>query len=161
MPDQSQFVAFVEELRALVNDQVRPCYDWYSTHTTWPRICFRVAAVIVVVGSLALPAIATATWAHHQLVLTVVSLAVAILSSLSTFFKWDSTWQSRTKTVIDLQGFLAKWELALRSAEMAPNPSEAALTATQELFNDVFNTVGSETKQFFSTVKWPEVSKPN
>lgn len=113
----------------------------------------------VVIGSLALPTIATASWSHQRGVLTAVSLAVAILSSLSTFFRWDSTWQTRTKTANDLQGLLAKWELSLKSAAMAESPREAALAATQALFNDAFSAVGTETNQFFATVKWPEISK--
>jgi len=76
-------------------------------------------------------------------------LAVAILSSLSTFYRWDSTWQTRTKTAKELQGLLAKWELALKLAETAQNPREATLSATQKLFDDAFNAIGSETKSVF------------
>jgi hypothetical protein len=79
-------------------------------------------------------------------------------SSLSTFFRWDTTWQSRTKTATELKSLLAKWELNMKSAEIAPNPREAALAATQQLFGDAFRIIGSETSDYFATIKWPEVS---
>jgi hypothetical protein len=162
MAHQSEPNGFVKELRELVAREIRPDYEWYSSHTTWPRITFRLSGVIVVVGSLLLPVITAAKdWPARDAVLTTVSLTVAILSSLSTFYRWDSTWQSRTKTAKDLRGVLAKWELALKAADQAPNPQESALLATQALFDEAFNIIGSETNSFFATVKWPEISGSN
>jgi hypothetical protein len=160
MTNKSEADTFVIELRNLVEQHVRSRSNWYSTHTTWPRIAFRSAGVSVVVGSLLLPVVTAAKeWRPRDEVLTAVSLAVAILSSLTTFYRWDFTWQSRTKTATELQGLLAKWELALKFAETTQSPREAALSATQKLFDDAFNAIGSETNQFFTTIKWPEISK--
>jgi hypothetical protein len=155
----AQFDGFVAELRRLVEQQIQPSYGWYLTHTEAPRLAFRISGATVVIGSLLLPVItASKEFPDRSWVLTVVSLLVAVLSSLSTFFTWDSTWQSRRKAALDMQGFLAKWELALLSARRAEKPHEAAFRATQELFDKTFNLVGSETNHFFSNVKPPHAS---
>jgi len=162
MTDQIQLDSYVGELRALVERHVQPSYHWYSTHAKYPMLCFRFSAVIVVVGSLLLPTITAARDLPYQhRILVAVSLVVAILTSLSTFYRWDSTWQSRTKTAQWLQSLLANWELALESAKTAVNPREAAFRATEKLFGEAFKSIGSETNQFFTTVKWPEISKPS
>jgi hypothetical protein len=144
-------------LLTLVDQQIRPQYEWYSTHTLWPRLCFRIAGVVVVIRSLSLPVVAAQKgWQFREGLLTVVSLLVAAVSSLSTFFRWDSTWQSRIRTAGALRTALAKWELSTEASVLAEKPSAAALTATEKLFDDAFNLVGSETKHFFDTVKWPD-----
>jgi hypothetical protein len=91
-------------------------------------------------------------------VLTAVSLMIALLSSLSTFFQWDSTWQSRMKTFLNIQGLLENWELAMLAATDASEPHQAALLATQQLFKDAHDALSSETNEFFSKVQWPTVS---
>jgi hypothetical protein len=160
MADQAQLDTFFDELRRLVEQHIQPEYKWYQGHTTLPWICFRTAGVVVVIGSLMLPVIAAhGSWPYSKPMLTAVSLAVAVLSSLSTFFRWDATWRSRTNTAGGLKGFLAKWELSMTMAQTNQNPREAALAATQKLFDETFSLVGSETEGFFATVKWPEISK--
>ena len=137
-----------------------PEYRWYQGHTTLPWLYFRVAGVVVVVGSLALPVIAAqSSSAYSKPALTVVSLAVAILSSLSTFFRWDASWRSRSNAAAGLKGLLAKWEQVLRTAKRSQNPPKADLTATEKMFDEVIHQGGSETESFFATVKWPEVPK--
>lgn len=160
MNGQTQLDSYVNQLKGLVKQHILPQYQWYWTHKTLPRVCFRGAGVLVVIGSLVLPVIAAAKgWNHRESALTTVSLAVAILSSLSTFFKWDTVWQSRTKAAMELKSLLAQWELALSSLGTAENPSKSALCATQKLFEDAFRVIGSETTGFFATVKWPETPK--
>jgi Protein of unknown function (DUF4231) len=153
------FDALLQDLRKLVEDQVVPCYKWYSTHKEWPRVLFRVGGLVVVIGSLTLPAIANSRIEFRDLLLTVVSLAVAAFSSLNAFFRWDGAWRSRTRTAYDLQGKLARWEFGLKSAEFADDPRKAALEATEILFKEAFALVGSETDEFFSNVRWPEAPK--
>jgi Protein of unknown function (DUF4231) len=151
---------FEKELRQLVNEQVLPCYKWYSTHKTWPRIMFRGGGMIVVIGSLTLPTIAASSMQYREILLTIVSLAVAVLSSLNAFFRWDATWRSRTRAAYSLQGLLATWEFNLSAAKRSKEPERCALQATESLFKDAFALVGSETDEFFANIRWPEAPKP-
>ena len=158
MTNDTQFEPFLAELKTIVHRQIIPRYRWYQNHTLGPRICFRASGFIVVIGSLLLPVITTyETLGHKQLILTIVSLAVAVLSSLSTFFKWDYAWQTRMKAALELKGLLAKWELNLIAAQVAKNPAEEALNATKQLFDDSFKIVDTETGQFFANIQWPSI----
>ena len=150
-----------DDLRELVNQHIRPELRWYTRNTFWPRMAFRAAGVFVVIGSLLLPVITATTWSRRGTVLTAVSLAVAVVSSLSTFFRWDAMWQSRIRAVRDLSSLLAKWELNLTAARAEENPRKAALLATQALFDEAFTLIGAETKQFFDIMQRPGVSKSN
>jgi hypothetical protein len=161
MGEKTEYDLCVEELRALTHKQIDRDFEWYWDHQTWPRIVFRLCGVIVVVGSLLLPVITNFQELPHQRwILTGVSLTVAILSSMSTFFKWDSTWQTRRKAALGLQSALAKWELALTIAKGAENPCKEARAATQMLFDEAFTIIGDETGKFFATVRWPAGEAP-
>jgi hypothetical protein len=54
---------------------------------------------------------------------------------------------------------LARWEFRLKSAEFADDPKKTALEATEVLFQEAFALVGSETDEFFASVRWPEAPK--
>ena len=62
---------------------------------------------------------------------------------------------------IERDRYVPSLELALKFAETAENPLEAARSATQKLFDDSLDVIGSETNQFFTTVKFPEISRTN
>jgi hypothetical protein len=161
MSDELQSAHYLA-LRSLVDQRIQPEYQWYLNHTLWPRLCFRIAGIVVVIGSLSLPVMAAQKgWPPREILLSTVSLLVAAVSSLSTFFRWDSTWQSRIRTAGALRAALAKWELSMKAAELAENAIDMAFTATEKLSDEAFNLVGAETKQFFDTVKWPDTrAKP-
>lgn len=127
MTTETAFDTLLRDLRKLVEDQVMPCYKWYSTHKAWPRLLFRLGGMIVVIGSLSLPAIATSDMPLRDPLLTAVSLAVAAFSSLNAFFRWDGAWRSRTRAAYDLQGMLARWEFRLKSAEFSDDPRKLHL----------------------------------
>ena len=75
MADQREIDEFFKALRTLVEKHIRPSCDWYATHTAGPRILFRLSGICVVVGSLLLPVVSTATsWYLRDRVLTAVSL---------------------------------------------------------------------------------------
>lgn len=159
MSTQAELEVVVEDLRKLVEKQVMPCYRWYDSHKGWPRVLFRTGGLIVVVGSLFLPVIAAQQPSEtRNLILTSVSLAVAIMSSLNAFFRWDGTWRSRTRTAYALQGLIGTWEFRLKAAADAENPRAAAVAATERLINEAFALVGTETDEFFATVRWPEAA---
>lgn len=156
-----EYKRFVESLRALVDKEVRPCQAWYESHYTWPRVVFRIAGTIVIVSSVLLPVVASLkALPYREAALITLSMAVAIPTSLNAFFRWDSTWRSRTRTEGDLRGLLAAWELRLKGADLSDNPAQAALAATERLFREAYALVASETDQFFATVRWPESARP-
>jgi hypothetical protein len=162
MSTSKDYEVVVSEMRALVEKQVAPCYKWYDGSKKWPRIFFRSAGLIVVIGSLLLPVIASRKgMPYRDDILTSISLAVAVMTSLNAFFRWDAAWRSRTRAAYALQGLLGRWEFRLKAAEESENPKAAALAATEKLFDEAFTLVGSETDEFFANVRWPEAPRPS
>jgi hypothetical protein len=160
MTNQTEYDALLIQLQKLVDEHILPEYKWYRDKGNWPRYAFRTSGFIVIIGSLLLPVITVSTTLKFKFeILTGLSLTIAILSSLSAFFRWDSMWQSRMKTRMELEALLAQWKFALVSAQEAEDPQHGALAATQTLFEKAFASINSETDQFFSTVKWPSIPK--
>ena len=89
--------------KRLVDREILPNYRWYWKHRTWPRLCFRGAGIAVVIGSLLLPVI-------------------------TAMNRWDSTWQSRTKTATELKSLLAKWELNMSGRRRSRRPNSCSPT---------------------------------
>jgi hypothetical protein len=155
-----EFQVFVAHQRKLVENHIMPCHNWYSKHVWWPRVMFRLSGIVVVIGSLSLPIIATSTTLlNRDVVLTATSMSIAALSSLNTFFRWDAMWRSRTRAGHALQGLVASWEYGLSAAALSDKPEQAALAATEKLFKEAFALVGAETEEFFASLHWPEPAK--
>jgi hypothetical protein len=159
MTNQTEYDALLIQLHKLVDDHIFPEYKWYRDGGNWPRYAFRISGFTVIIASLLLPVITVSTLSLKPQILTGLSLTIAILSSLSAFFRWDSTWQGRLKTRMELESLLAQWKFALVSAQGAVDPLHDALAATQTLFEKAFASINSETDKFFSTVKWPSIPK--
>jgi lysylphosphatidylglycerol synthetase-like protein (DUF2156 family) len=156
MTELGQYDVCVAEMTSLVDKRIRPVNQWYWDHARSPRIWFRVCGVVVVVGSLLLPVITTfKTLPHHDWVLAAVSVTVAILTSLGTFFQWDAAWKNNIKAGMELQALLAKWDLNIARAKYAEDPRKAALDSTELLFDEAFKVTGAETVDFFASLKSP------
>ena len=61
------------------------------------------------------------------------------------------------QTERQLESAIAKWDLQMQIFQAGKLSWPEAVVATQELFEQVHKTVSSETDQFFSTVKFPDV----
>jgi hypothetical protein len=144
-------------LYGAVRAHILPLRDWYALHIWWPRVLFRSAGSLVILGSLSLPIIASHNFEGRDWLLGVVSVLVAALTSLNAFFHWDSTWRSYAQTERQLESAIAKWDLQMQIFQAGKLSWPEAVVATQELFEQVHKTVSSETDQFFSTVKFPDV----
>jgi hypothetical protein len=94
------------------------------------------------------------------MILTVISLSVAIVTSSNAFFRWDTTWRGRTRAGHALQGLLANWEYDLAAAAISATPQQAALASTEKLFKEAYALVGAETEEFFASLHWPEAARP-
>jgi len=145
-------------MRELVNKHIVPNLQWYENHYRLPRFFFRLSGLVVVIGSLLLPIISSANYEHNKTLTLVVSLTVAVFSSLATFYRWDEAWHSRIKAQMDLQSLLAQWELDLAAAKVKQDAQNEVIAATQRLFIAANQIVGMETEVFFKDVKGPNPS---
>jgi hypothetical protein len=54
---------------------------------------------------------------QKELVVSIVALAVALLSAFSTFFRWDQSWRTNMQAKLALENLIASWKLDLLEAQ--------------------------------------------
>ncbi len=148
--------ARARELKAFYID---PRIQWYQTHTAGPRFWFRWAGIVTILCSVTLPAIAAAEFPYKAFVLSLTSIAIAGLTGLSSFYKWERTWRANSTAQVALQQNVAKWELELANARLLVSSQERAnhvYKATSDLLVNAGNVVTSESEGFFSGLSFPQ-----
>jgi hypothetical protein len=161
-----QFEKVVEESRAVKNAFVDKQFDWYRKHRLIPFLLFRSAGVLTIVLSVSLPAVAAIepnNFHHKNAVLGLMGLAIAGLTSLSTFYRWERTWKSRTLTEFTIEAFSAKWELEMVNAPLLIDQADRlrhVYLATNDLIANVTNVCTSESEGFFSGMQFPQSQPP-
>lgn len=130
---------------------------FYGRHIILPHIFYRIAGTLVIVGSVSLPYLAQTTSEANRTALSLVSLGVALLTALLSFFGWHHTWQRRMTVNVALKHYIACWEIDMLRAyrEDYDRAKVDAYLATSQLFTMVFTTVGAESQTFFATLKPP------
>jgi hypothetical protein len=157
-PDDA-FVELEKKARELQSQYIAPRIEWYRTHTAGPRFWFRWAGIVTILFSVTLPALAAAGFPYKELVLSVMSIAIAALTGLSSFYKWERTWRGNSTAQISLQQHVAKWELEITNARVLVAPEDRAThvyKATNDLLTNAGNVVTSESEGFFSGLSFPQ-----
>ena len=157
-PDET-FTVMEARARELKSGYIDPRIEWYQNHTAGPRFCFRWAGITTILCSVTLPAIASAGFPYKTLVLSFMSIAVAALTGLSSFYKWERTWRANSTAQVALQQHVAKWELELANARLLISPQERTnhiYKATSDLLVNAGNVVTSESEGFFSGLSFPQ-----
>jgi hypothetical protein len=88
------FERMVAEARVIRQTFIDPNREWYRTHRLFPFLLFRFAGVTTIILGAALPAIAgiqSDQFKSKDLVISVMSVSIAALTGLSTFFRWERT----------------------------------------------------------------------
>jgi hypothetical protein len=157
-PDDA-FVQLEKKARELQAQYIGTRIAWYRTHTAGPRFWFRWAGIITIVFSVTLPALAAAKFPYKELALSVMSIAIAALTGLSSFYKWERTWRANSTAQITLEQHVAKWELEPTNARLLVSPQDRAThvyKATSDLITNAGNVVTSESEGFFSGLSFPQ-----
>jgi hypothetical protein len=143
---------------------------YYRDRAWRKRIWFRAMSVAVIVLSGVLPLIAA--FAHDALVWSIafskdfvvaaISAAIAILTGLTTHFRWDVGWRSQTEALFALQGLKAEWEGAIARARLSKSADRLAeLAAAFERFRTrTFEVVHAEMGDFFKVQQAPTGKLP-
>ena len=158
------FGKFVEAARAIKKEFVDPRRTWYAKHQFYPFLLFRIGGVVTIILGVTLPAVALADIAHKDVILSVMSVAVAALTGLSSFFRWEISWRGRELSKFAIDALDEKWELELANASHVLDASERlkhAYLATNDFFSNVRVVSAAETDEFFSGMQFPESDKAN
>ncbi len=109
MPEQQPNTSLDEiekQARELQKRYIQPRIDWYIKHSAGPRFWFRWAGITTIVFSVSLPALAAAHFLYKELVLSFMSIAIAPLTGLSSFYKWERTWRANSVAQVTLGSML-------------------------------------------------------
>ncbi len=153
------FTDAVEAASSIKREYVDPRIDWYKTHTLFPRWCFRVVGIATILLSVTLPAVAASGWPKKDIALSVMSVSIAALTGLSSFYRWERTWRGNSSAQMALEQLCAKWKLELTNARLVLSPEERVkhvYKATDDLLTNARSVVSSESEGFFSGLQFPQ-----
>jgi hypothetical protein len=155
MGDQTETLEqYFADLRRQKEGYADKWLNFYNSwRTTLPLMLFRLVGVFVIFGSVLLPLLAQITEGKNYI--SFVSLGVAFLVALTSFFSWNLTCQRRLTAIVALKHYIACWEIDMLKAskEEYDNAKIQAYNATSQLFTMVFATVTSESQAFIAQLK--------
>jgi hypothetical protein len=153
------FTDAVEAASLIKKEYVDPRIGWYKAHTFFPRWCFRVVGITTILLSVSLPAVAASGWPRKDMALSVMSVTIAALTGLSSFYRWERTWRGNSSAQMALEQLCAKWKLELTNARLILSPEERVkhvYQATDDLLANARSVVSSESEGFFSGLQFPQ-----
>ena len=157
--------AVVRAVRCAYEIKVRyvdPERDWYRTHRVFPFFWFRATGLLIIVLSAALPAVSSYKWGDDgvkTITVAVLSVSIAALAGLSSFFKWERTWRGRVMSKFTIDAACGKWELELENAYTLPTVDEQlkhVYLATSDLLANFRSIGAAESEEFFSGLQFPQ-----
>jgi hypothetical protein len=149
------FTMITRAARQIKVEYVDKRIKWYDTHTKTPRWFYYIVGVLTILLSVTLPALASAQFPHKQLVVSVVSVVIAALTGLGSFFHWERTWRGNSTAQVAIEQAVGKWELELKRAEFVVEPKDRidhVIKATDDLLANTGTIVSSESEGFFSNL---------
>ncbi len=131
--------------------------NWYRRRARNVRWMFRLFGMGVILLSASLPIIAAVDFRDAPFVITVVSVGVAGLTALRTFFRWDDQWRLLKAADWKLTALIAVWEADVCAMESAGAASKRdAMRRTQLLLAEVKDVIDEEARSFFLGITWPQ-----
>ncbi len=102
------FTAVVNAATEIKIQYVDTLTSWYRNHTAGPRIMFRCAGILTIILSAARPGLAVASFSHQKETLASISITIAVLTGLGSFFRWERTWHGNMSARLALEQLSAK-----------------------------------------------------
>ncbi|BCL80124.1 DUF4231 domain-containing protein [Ktedonobacteria bacterium brp13] len=161
--NDGRFISELKELEALKENFVVRKIHAYSRRATQARLRFRISSTLIIGLSACLPFLTTlreGIWI--SIVLPIVAIAIAGLSGLNAFFRWESNWKGYSQARYRLEYLLKVWELKIIEARHATDTQKAVeivVQATKQLPDDVESTTSVETEEYFKRVQIPKTSR--
>ena len=158
--NDEQFLTVLKELEMLKEDYVGRKIRIYGGWANQARLRFRISSLLIIGLSVCLPFLTTlreGIWI--SLVLPLVALVIAGLSSLNTFFRWEGSWKGFSQTRYTLEYLVKLWELKVIEAKHekdAQKSVEMVVQATKELLDNVQSATSTEAEEFFKRVQIPK-----
>ncbi|HZR42882.1 MAG TPA: DUF4231 domain-containing protein [Ktedonobacteraceae bacterium] len=156
LQNDKRFLSVLEEVTRIKEEFVGRQLNWYKANARRPMLLFRIAGVLVILLSVSLPFLTTLDGLWKTIVLPVVSLLIAGLTGLNSFFRWESNWKGYRQTHLTLEYLLTMWELQIAEAKCQVDVQKGidiALKATEQLISATQTTVSAEAEEYFKRVQ--------
>ena len=156
LENSDDFTQAINTARAIKAKYVDPRLDWYKTHKLLPRVLYRLVGIATVILSVTLPALSATDFRHKGFVISCISIAIAALTGLGSFYHWERIWQNNTTALASIEAYSAKWELELARAEVFVATADRikhVYDATDDLIANTSRVISSETSDFFATLQ--------
>jgi hypothetical protein len=105
--NDERFDAILAELTRIKDDRVVRTFNWFKRYARRPMILFRTTGVLIIVLSVSVPFLGVLEGIWRDTVLPIVTLAIAGLTGLSSFFQWQGAWQRFRQTQFALEHLLS------------------------------------------------------
>jgi hypothetical protein len=148
------FEATERRLRAIIESTVDRDLRYYHSSIRWPRFAAQLVTSLIIILSASLPFLAAATYPEKAVVVSGVSVAIALLTGLSAYWRWTDEWRGYVLAEAALTSLRAKWEVAMVNASLLPDAeaSKAAVAATDALLKSASESVRRETTDHFASL---------
>lgn len=145
--------------RQIVDSEVRPLRGRYRRRASRHRLYYRCSGLAILLFGVSLPLLAGLHFNHRDVILSIVSVALAALTGLREFYRWDEMWSLLRRTENAISHELLRWELAISSAVPSADPKQApraCCAATEELLAAVRTIQEAEADSFFGGMRFPQ-----
>jgi hypothetical protein len=93
-------------------------------------------------------------------VISALAVCIAALTGIRNFYQWDHVWRVLKVADFELTFIIAQWELEMHEL---PEDGDQGVRRqvhekTMQLFSDTQAIVQNESKQYFGTLTWPDIS---
>lgn len=160
--NSEEFKQLVSQYRKIKDNRVNKRLDFYNERVESKRHAAARAKTAVLLLSLVIPVVANLDFAApwKGIIVSIMSLFIALISGLAEFHQWQRTWQEYSKAIVQIEGLMDSWELDVARARQLSHPkeiSEELAEVTETLLESVEQIVLTEMRAFFAaTPKLPK-----
>ncbi|MEA2604827.1 MAG: hypothetical protein QOF89_5819 [Acidobacteriota bacterium] len=159
MPKDDDLEEAISRLKAIKAEWVDSTLDYYTKRAPWHRRAFRISGTLVILMSVTIPFLVDRNWGiWSNAVVSALSLSVAALTGLMSFFQWQSSWHKHVYTQLRLEYLIALWELEMVEAQQLQNSNDMlkmATDATRKLVVASGKLTVEEAQEFLKTSRPP------
>lgn len=145
-----------DEFDAAVGRYVQQLRNFYDIRARWHRRGHRFSGIVVIVAGAALPLLATSQFAHKELVLSLVGVAISVVTALRSFYRFDQSWILLRNTEIAISHAYLKWKIVRHGAGDESYSPERRETDTRALIDMIMGIRRDEAESFFNELPTPQ-----
>lgn len=132
--------------------------EFYDARAWWCRRLYRMSGMLVILVGSALPLLSTMDYAYKEPTVSIAGIAVAVVTSLRAFYRWDQSWVLLRNTEIILTKTYLAWKGSAEETTEATDEHRrlARNQAAIALIAKVSNIRQGEAESFFKDLSYPQ-----